>query len=222
MMKHLNNILAALMLVTALHPVRAQEDPVAEKILNRLSEKSKASQPLRVTFRFTAINLQDNSKNSFTGELTLQGKKYHLKTGDSEIFFDGQTIWNYMPDVNEVNVLDPDPDDHSFLAHPDQIFSDYRLTFRYHFVGINETGGKALQVVDLYPVDLSENYSRIRLQIDKATGNLYSARFFGKNGMQYIVRIEKTEPRIKVTSSTFRFRKADHPGVEVVDLRDEQ
>ncbi|HHJ09275.1 MAG TPA: outer membrane lipoprotein carrier protein LolA [Bacteroidetes bacterium] len=203
-------------------PVMSQEDPKAEKILNRLSEQTKASEPFRVTFHFTAINLQDNSKNSFTGVLTLQGRKYHLKTGDSEIFFDGETTWNYMPDVNEVNVLNPDPEDHSFLAHPEQLFSDYRLRFRYRFVGINKINEKELQVVDLYPVDLKENYSRIRLQIDKTTGNLHSARFFGKDGIQYIVRIEKTEPHIKVKPSTFRFRKANHPGVEVIDLRESE
>jgi len=219
-MKYLTCILLFFFLLLRAFPVISQEDPEAEKILNRLSEQTRASEPFRITFHFTAINLQDNSKSAFTGELILHGKKYHLKTGDSEIFFDGQTVWNYMPDVNEVNVLNPDPEDHSFLAHPEQLFSDYRLTFRYHFVGINQTDGKELQVVDLYPVDLKENYSRIRLQINKKTGRLYSARFFGKDGMQYIIRIEKTNPHIKVKPSAFKFRKADHPGVEIVDLRE--
>ncbi len=220
-MKILKKTAALLIISLFIYPVAAQEDPVAEKILNRLSEKTKASEPFRITYRFTIINLQDKSRSSYTGELTLQGKKYHLKTADSEIFFDGQTIWNYLPDANEVNVLKPDPEDHSFLAHPEELFSDYRLTFRYHYVSTYENNGKTLEVVDLYPVDLKEEYSRIRLQIDKKTGSLYSARYFGKNGIQYFIQIKKMEPLKKVKATTFRFRKEDYPGVEVIDLRGE-
>lgn len=196
----------------------SQEDPVAEKILDHLSEKTKSLEPFHITFHFTTINLQDKSQSSFTGELILSGKKYHLKTGDSEIFFNGKTIWNYLPDVNEVNIMLPDPEDDSFLAHPERLFTDYKTVFKYHYIGINHIDAKELYVVDLYPTDLKKDYSRIRLQINKTKLLLYSARYFGKTGIQYIVRIDKFVPLKNTDSSAFIFRAADHPGVEVIDL----
>ena len=199
---------------------KTRQDTQAEKILAALSEKSKALQPFRITFDITTVNMQDKSKNTTSGELLLNGKKYVLKNGDSEIYFDGKTIWNYLPDVNEVNVMNPDTGDHSFLARPQQLFSDYGEKFKFHFVGENEADGKKLWVIDLYPYDLNESYSRLRLQIDEKTSLLYSARYFGKNGTHYLIVIRKIEPLQNSKPALFRFNPADHPGVEVIDLRD--
>ena len=218
----IKTIAVVLIAFLSVYPVAAQKDPMAEKILSHLTEKTKSLQPFHIVFYFTAINLQDKSQNSFTGELTMSGEKYHLKTGDSEIFFNGKNVWNYLPDVNEVNILTRDPEDHSFLARPQQLFSDYRKTFKYHFAGNNEVNGKKLQVIDLYPISLYEEYSRIRLQIDKDKSLLFSARYFGKNGMQYIVRIEKIEHLKQPDPSVFTFKEKDHPGVEIIDLREKK
>ena len=204
----------------ALSPAYTQEDGKAGQILSRLSVKSEALQPFRVTFDITSINLQDKTQETTGGELLLDGKKYVLKNGNSEIYFDGTTLWNYLPDVNEVNILLPDPEDNSFLARPQQLFSGYKDRFKFHFVGENSADGKKLWVVDLYPYNLQESYSRIRLQIDQATSLLHSARYFGKNGMHYLVVIRKIEHLKDISPATFTFDPARHPGVEVIDLRD--
>jgi outer membrane lipoprotein-sorting protein len=204
----------------ALSPAYTQEDGKAGQILSRLSEKSEALQPFRVTFDITSINLQDKTQETTGGELLLDGKKYVLKNGNSEIYFDGTTLWNYLPDVNEVNILLPDPEDNSFLARPQQLFSGYKDRFKFHYVGENSADGKKLWVVDLYPYNLQESYSRIRLQIDQATSLLHSARYFGKNGMHYLVVIRKIEHLKDISPATFSFDPARHPGVEVIDLRD--
>ena len=203
-----------------LAPAKAQEEEKAGQILSQLSEKSESLQPFRITFDITTINLQDKTEETIQGELLLDGKKYVLKNGDSEIYFDGTTLWNYLPDVNEVNILLPDPEDNSFLAKPQQLFSGYQDRFKIHFIGENSADGKKLWVVDLYPYNLQESYSRIRLQIDQATSLLHSARYFGKNGTHYLVVIRKIEHLEKVSPSTFIFDPARHPGVEVIDLRD--
>ena len=198
----------------------SQEDAKAEKILEELSKKSRSLQPFRITFDFTTIDLQDKTQNTTQGELLLDGKKYVLKREDTEIYFDGTTLWNYLPDVNEVNVLLPDPADNSFLAKPQQLFSDYKERFKFHFVGENEADGKKLWVVDLYPYNLQESYSRIRLQIDESTSLLYSARYFGKNGTHYLEVIRNIEHLKDAKPSMFTFDPAKHPNVEVIDMRD--
>ncbi|NOY36609.1 MAG: outer membrane lipoprotein carrier protein LolA [Chlorobi bacterium] len=199
---------------------RAQEDPVAEQYLDAVAEKTHSIEPFRLTFTFTTINLQDNSESSYKGSLVLYGKKYLLKTEDSEIIFDGQTLWNYLPDADEVNITNPDPEDHSFFTDPGQLFTNFKQRFKYHYVDKQTVGGKSLLVIDLYPVDLAESYSRIRLQVDEKQMVLHSAHYFGKNGTHYILRIEKTEPNIKVSPGYFTFNPADHPDTEIIDLRD--
>ncbi len=201
-------------------PAHAQEDPEAEKILAALSHKSKALQPFRVVFDITTVDLQNKTQNTAHGELLLDGRKYVLKNGSSEIYFNGKTLWNYLPDVGEVNVMNPDTGDHSFLAQPQQLFSDYGQRFKFHYVGEHEADGRKLWVIDLYPYDLNASYSRLRLQIDQETSLLYSARYFGKNGTHYLIVIRKIEPLKNATPSLFTFDPKKHPEVEVIDLRD--
>jgi outer membrane lipoprotein-sorting protein len=221
-MKHKYLIVLLLLSVTFVTQTRAQDDKKAATILRELSKRSKALQPFHVSFDLTTIELQDKSQSTAQGELFLDGKKYVLKNGDTEIYFDGKTLWNYLPDVNEVNILNPDPEDNSFLARPQQLFSGYEERFKFHFVGENQADGKKLWVIDLYPYDLQESYSRIRLQIDKEDSLLHSARYFGKNGVHYLVVIRSIEHLSKASPAFFTFHPEEHPGVEIIDLREEQ
>lgn len=197
-----------------------QEDPVAADYLNRFAQKTQQTEPFRLTFTFTTLNLQDQSESSYEGSLVIHGKKYRLKTGNSEIIFDGKTMWNYLTDVNEVNITLPDTDDHSFMTDPSQLFTGFRERFKYHFVDKQTVEGKTVVVIDLYPIDLEESYSRIRLQISEKDLTLYSAHYFGKGGTHYIVQIHRTEPKLTLPADYFRFDPAKHPDAEIIDLRD--
>ncbi len=207
--------------VAPLPDARAQESKAA-RLLKSLTRHYAALQPFRATYEITTIHLQDKSSTTAEGELILQGERYVLKSDDSEIYFDGSSLWNYLPDVNEVNILVPDTSDHSIFARPQQLFSDYEHRYKYHYVGENEADGRKLWVVDLYPYDLNEPYSRVRLQIDERDTTLYSARYFGKDGTHYLVRIRKIEHLPHADEKLFRFNPQDHPGVEVIDLRDDR
>lgn len=201
--------------------LQAQDDPVAEKYLNSLSEVSLKSEPFRLHFTFTTVILQDESESSYEGTLVIDGKRYRLRTGDSEIIFNGNTLWNYLTDVQEVNITTPDPDDHSFMTDPSQLFTGFKDRFKYHYVDKQTVEGKTLLVIDLYPIDLEEEpYSRIRLQISEKDYTLFSAHYFGKGGTHYIIRINRIESNLTLPSDYFTFNPARHPDVEVIDLRD--
>ncbi|NJK97688.1 MAG: hypothetical protein HC905_24765 [Bacteroidales bacterium] len=53
--------------------------------------------------------------------------------------------------------------------------------------------GKTVYEIDLYPVDRQKKYSRIRLQIDKATSQLVSVKAFLKDGQQYALNFDTFE-----------------------------
>ena len=211
-----------LLILSSLHPgLQAQDDPVAEKYLKSFSDVSLKSEPFRLHFTFTTINLQDDSENSYDGTLVIDGNRYRLKTGDSEIIFNGTTLWNYLTDVQEVNITTPDPEDHSFMTDPSQLFTGFKERFKYHYVDKQTVEGKVLLVIDLYPIDLEEEpYSRIRLQIAEKDYSLFSAHYFGKGGTHYIIRISRMESNLTLPPDYFSFDPARHPDVEVIDLRE--
>jgi hypothetical protein len=55
--------------------------------------------------------------------------------------------------------------------------------------------------------------------VDKATKNIYSARFLEKGGNRYSYTVTTLKQSAAISDADFTFNKAKYPGVEVVDLR---
>jgi hypothetical protein len=59
----------------------------------------------------------------------------------------------------------------------------------------------------------------VYLLVDKASKNIYSARFLEKSGNRYSYTVKAIKPNATASDADFTFNKSKYPGVEVVDLR---
>ena len=59
----------------------------------------------------------------------------------------------------------------------------------------------------------------MKLTIDKAKKQLYSALLFDKNGNRYTYTVRTFTPNVPAPDATFAWDAKGPPGVEVVDLR---
>lgn len=208
-----------LILILGVISVFAQEDSGAKKILDKLSSKTKSYKSIRTEFTVTFKNLKDNIHNSSAGSIVLKGDKYHLKFMNTEAFFDGKTLWSYLPEVNEVNITEPEPDDEDIFNNPKKLFTIYEDDYKYQLINHLKEDKTNYSLIDLYPVDLDEDYSRIRLQINTDDYFLSSATIFGKDGSHYTISIENFETNKGFDDSYFVFNEKDYPKVEVIDMR---
>lgn len=197
----------------------AQDQETAKKILDDFSTRFNSFSSIRANFTFTDINLREQTSDSYEGKVTFKGKKFRLNVLESETWFDGKTLWNYLSDVNEVNVSEPDPEDDIIINNPFQLFASYETRFNYSFRGELNDDGKTIYEIDLLPMDLNLEYSRIRIRILKNNLDLLSAKYDKKDGNHYLVEISDIETNLNLTDSYFTFKISDHPGVEVIDLR---
>ncbi|MDP4186671.1 MAG: outer membrane lipoprotein carrier protein LolA [Bacteroidota bacterium] len=197
-----------------------QHDPKAKEILSRFSAKSKSYSAIKADFSISNINLQNKKKSHQQGSIILKGNKYKLNLMGSEVISDGRTVWNYLPESNEVNISKAGSQkDESVLNNPSRLFRIYDKEYKYKFLREFTEGGKVLYEIDLFPFDLKKSYSRVRLQIEKESLELHSAKVFLKDGNQTTISISKFVPDFKVSSTDFTFDKKKHPKVEVNDMR---
>ncbi len=221
-MTTVNNIGALLILILGvIIPVTAQEeDPVAGKILDDFKAKIQSYPAIQSEFRFTIIDMKENSESSLEGKLSMKGEKYVLKMGNMEIYYDGQTIWSYLPEEQEVNINESSEitEGEGYFDNPMRFFTLYKKDFFYKFIDERTTEGKTMYIIDLYPKDLEKGVSRIRILIVKQDLSLYSARCFGKDGMHYLLYMTNMTSK-PLPDSWFRFDPLKHPGIEVIDLR---
>lgn len=197
----------------------AQEDPEAKKILDKLSEKTKSHKVIKSDFEVIFKSTKDNMQNTSKGTITMKGEMYRLNFMDSEAFFDGKTLWNYIPEVNEVNISEPELNDDDLLNNPKQLFTVYENDYKYQLIKTMTDGNINYALVDLYPNNLDEEYSRIRLQINTNEYFLSSATIFGKDGSNYSIKISNYKTNLELDDSYFIFDKNKYKDIEVVDLR---
>lgn len=205
----------------------AQKEADAKKILNQLSAKYRSYNAVKTDFTFTYENPQASTKDSQTGTLVSRSKSNKFKVTiynpddksvvDQEIISDGKSQWTYIKKDKEVELSDVDHSSESL--NPAQLFTIYENGYKYIYNGDEKIDGKLCQVIDLTPEDAKKSFFKVRLSIDKAKKQLYSAVIFDKNGSRYSYIIRSFTPNVKVADSLFTFDKKDHPGVELVDLR---
>ncbi len=199
--------------------VFAQQNPEAKKILDALSEKTKSHKVIEADFKVTFTNIKENIQNTSEGKIIIKGDKYRLKFIGTESFYDGKTLWSYLPDVNEVNITEPAPDDEDIFNNPKRLFTIYENDYKYQLIENLTKDGKDYSLVDLYPIDLEEEYTRIRLQINTSDYYLASATIFGKDGSTYTIAIVKYKTNSNFDDSYFTFNESQYPKVEIIDMR---
>ncbi len=197
----------------------AQYDNDAKNILNKVSKKTKSYTTIKADFVVKYSDLKDNSTNTSKGNIILKGDKYLLDFMNSTTYFNGKTLWSYLKDVNEVNISEPDKEDNDIFSHPNKIFTIYEEGFKYKYLGELIKNNTSFYSIDLYPEDLNNEYSRIRLEINKSKLQISSAKIFYKNGTRYLFSISNYIYNNPISNSIFSFNKTKYPNIEVIDLR---
>lgn len=213
----MKKIIIPILLIFAIG-VNAQQSPEAKIILDKLSKETKSHIVIQSEFDISYSNLKDDTKNTSSGSITMKGDKYRLSFMDIESFYDGKTLWNYLEDVNEVNISEPEANDDD-IFNPKIIFTIYENDYKYQLITSSTIEGENYSIIDLYPIDMEEEYSRIRLQINTDLYQLKSATIFGKDGSNYTITISDYKTGQKVEDSFFTFNESDYPDVEIIDMR---
>jgi len=99
------------------------------------------------------------------------------------------------------------------------VFTIYEHGYKYIYNGEVKIKGRTYQEIDLTPEDINKSFFKVRLEIDKAKKQIYSALIFDKNGNRYTYTLRSFVPNIQIPDNTFTFDPKAHKGVEVVDLR---
>ncbi len=197
-----------------------QSDSKALKILDKVSQNMKTYKTIYAEFGLELKNSQDNVSDKRGGKIWVKGNKYKVDMGSSQTFFDGKNIWTYIKESNEVNISTPDDEDDETI-NPAKIFDIYKDGFKVRFIQERFEDTRPLYVIDLYPTNKDKAFSRIRLKIDKSKNEIYEFDRFDKDGNIYLIKLFRLKKNMPLSDSMFIFDKKKHPGVEVVDLRDD-
>lgn len=219
-MKLLTGLFTILMLMFSVYsyaqqpkPFKEKSDPEARKILKKLQETYDADAGIYVKYKLTMEFGQDKEIQS--GEIFQKGDKYNVNNNGNVIICDGATVWVYTKKQNQCQINDYEKDEDIFS--PSKLLNIYKADDEY-FYAITDANSGGYKI-EFKPYDKDSEIMKVRIEVDKSKTKLLSVKVFGDDGARYTFDIESLK-NTTVSSSKFKFDKAQYPGVKVVDLRD--
>jgi len=190
------------------------QDQVAKDILDKLSTTTKSHKNMTVDFDFIFKNEKQNINEIQKGILVLQEEMFRLEMDEQIIINDGESQWIYLSDMNEVQIMEHDPEEE--MMSPNKLFTIYEEGYKYSYVGTESEKNKNLQIIDLFPEE-SGAFIKITLAVDTSKNQLRKITILDKNGGTYTYLVKNFKSNTNV--SPFIFNTDDYDGVEVIDLR---
>jgi outer membrane lipoprotein-sorting protein len=203
-------LISSLFLIT--FSLSAQTDSKAKKILDDVATATKAHKTIRLEFTYKMENAAQKINDSYKGVLISKGDKYKLTISGQDVISDGKTVWTYLKDANEVQVNDVA--EATDAITPQNILTSYSKNFKTKL--IKETAQQ--QIIELTPIQ-KKNFNKVVVTINRSKKMLDTIAIHDKNGSTYSYVVNKMDVNQNFYDNMFTFKQADHPGVEVIDMR---
>jgi len=195
-----------------------QYDPKAFEILEAMSNKYKEIAAFKAKIVYSLINETEGINDNFEGEVVIKGEKFKLIMDEQEVVNNGETIWTYLPDVNEVTIDNYDPE--TADINPTKILNAYKKGFKYLYMEDITEAGQTYEIVDLVPENGKDSqFFKIRLMVSKVGMTLKSWTMFDKTGNKYTYNVENFSTKVNPVDSYFVFDVSKYKDIEIIDLR---
>lgn len=192
-----------------------KSDPKGKVVLDAVSKKFKTFKNVQAKFFLKIENSSGKIMGNKEGMVYMKGTRYRISLSDQEIFSDGNKVWTYDPDANEVTISKLDPNENSVT--PQKLFTNfYDKDFLYKLNGNSKVGGKMMQEIELTPVDKTRPFFKVLLYVNDNI--IYSTKVFEKTGNRYTYSITNLNTSSVVSDQMFIFDAKKYPDVDVVDL----
>lgn len=210
--------LAIALLISGSVVMAQKNDPAAKQVLDAVSNKFKTFNSVQAGFTYKVEDAKGKAMSTKKGNVSMKGNKYKVSFGGQEIFSDGNTVWNYDKNSNEVTINNVDPSGSALT--PQKLFTNfYDNDFLYLLNGEKKIAGKTMQEIEMTPTDKSKPFHKVYLQVDKVAKTIYSTKVLENGGNRYTYTVSNMKTNAALTDKQFTFDKSKYPGVEVVDLR---
>lgn len=197
----------------------AQTAPLGKDLVKNFSERMLSYKSVVAQMDFTIENLQEEISETFQGTLKLRDERYFLELMEMQVYFNGKTKWQFIPSANEVTISEPSWLEGGFFENPTQIFRDYEKDFKSRFIGEKVINKEMMYEVDLYPEDISEPFSIIKITFKKENLEPVFIKYQGRDGVNYLIEIKQFKTTEALEDREFVFVPEKYKNIIVVDLR---
>jgi len=194
-------------------------DPKAKGILDKLKEKYDKATSIKAQFKLTS-EYPDQKPDTKTGTMLQKGEKYNLSLTPYQMICDGTTLWVVNSKTKETQINSASASKSDKILSPQQVLKLYQTgEYIYLLTFDGKKGAKNIQEIEFKPVSKKSEYSKLRVTIDKTSGQINEVKAFGKDGSRHTLAITSVNMKEVIAASAFKYDSAKYPGYHVEDLR---
>jgi len=161
---------------------------------------------------------QADMESSQNGSIKVAGEKFELALGDNTVLSDGNSVWSYNKNSNEVMIDNLDEMFEDGIS-PTKMYTIWEEGFKHSYAGTDKIGEIATDKIKLFPIDPADkNYHTIVLDIKAGDPEVMRVKILGKEGVNMTYSISNFNKE-NFPGSQFYFEKSKYPGVESIDNR---
>ena len=204
---------------TKTYTKKGDSDPKAKVILDKLKKTLEGYSSVEMRFVLT-MELPKQNKEVQRGTLIQSQKKFVVKMDQQDVYCDGKSTWIHFKNNKQVQLTDYDEKSGGAFLSPTQLLNLYQTgEYVYTITQERTEKGNTIADIEFKPLDLNNEFAKMRLTVNKTLNKVVSLRVFAKDGSRYTLDLESLLPNKKYDPATFVFNAKDHPGVRIEDLR---
>ena len=207
-------IITLILLIALQTPVHAQKKS-AKKVLDRLSKKYENYRSFEISFDLE-IKYPERPVQKQKAQIIQADQRFKFISEEQDIIGDGEDVYLYLKDRNEVQINDFDEDDELGLMTPKDLLREYE-SGRFEYDLENETDTEIFIVFK--PLDRDSEFFKYRIAIDKDREDFSQIDAFSKDGSRLLVTIASSSHNKVYTDDFFAFDISSYPDIRVEDLR---
>ncbi len=194
----------------------AQNDKDAEKLLEDVINHTSSYDNFKADLSYTMVNTEMSIDEKKSGVIFVQGDSYRIEMEGQVIISDGETIWTYLEDSEEVMVSSIEDSEGSIS--PTQILTKYNESYKAKFSQDKKYKNSNLREITLKPND-KDSFEKLSVIVNSNKLSLENFSVYDVNGNVFTYHIIDLKPNLDLPEDTFKFEYEKYPNVEVIDMR---
>jgi len=215
MYKKLIHGLLLLVVVNNTMLAKTKPDTSAQEIVNQIQIPSS----FQADFVYTTQERDAEEMQEISGKLWVKANKYRLILDQQILISNGETIWSYFPELNEVHINSCQAEEAADALSPIQLLHSYQQDFTP--ISFKETilHKVTYNLVEFTPTDKEHAITHLSLLIKKGNHQIKSMKALDKNGTIHSFMLVEIAADVELEDSCFEFDPANYETLEIVDFR---
>lgn len=168
--------------------INAQNDPRAEKLLSKVSNKIDLAESYKIDFKYTLENKLEGINQDANGTVTIQGDNYLLNFMGITQICDSNNIYSIVPENEEVIISSIEEEEEQTIK-PSKLLNFYREGYLILWDKLQSDYENKVQFVKLIPSDSNSDIDYLLLGINISNNNISKLIEIGKNKTKTILNV---------------------------------